>query len=423
MSEASTFARLEASAMGQPLRFVHAADLHLERPPAGLADVPDQLRSLLVDAPYRAAERMFDAAIKEHVDFVVLAGDVVDPLTCGPRGLVFLAEQFQRLAAQGIQVYWAGGPSDDFERWLGAWPLSDNVHRFAPHRVSRIVHTRGNEPLAQILGTSVQQSKKIAANDFQAARDGLFTVAVAHGATDAEPLTRQGIDYWALGGEHDRRTLVGGPITAHYCGTTQGRLPQESGPRGCTLAQVDESGHVRATFLATDAVRYENPQVAVDDATTNEQLSAILQDRLLEMAADPFGPDLLIHWTIVGSAAIESELRAGRLSTDLAARLRLENSNKRPLAWTASVLAERAGETRGDFVSEETVLGEFLRTVAHYADNPEAELNLEPYLAERHLAGILAGAATIAEPEERRRLLAEVAQLGLDLLGPREAQA
>jgi len=61
--------------------------------------------------------------------------------------------------------------------------------------------------------------------------------------------------------------------------------------------------------------------------------------------------------------------------------------------------------------------------VAHYADNPEAELNLEPYLAERHLAGILAGAATIAEPEERRQLLAEVAQLGLDLLGQQEAQA
>jgi DNA repair protein SbcD/Mre11 len=409
--------------MGQPLRFIHAADLHLERPPAGLAEVPDMLRSLLVDAPYRAAERMFDAAIKEHVDFVVLAGDIIDPLASGPRGLVFLAEQFQRLAAQGIQVYWAGGPSDDFERWLDAWPLSDNVHRFASHRVSKTVHLRGNEPLAQILGTGAQQPKRIAASDFQAARDGLFTVALAHGATDVDSLTRQGIDYWALGGEHDRRTLLGGPITAHYCGTTQGRVPHESGSRGCTLVHVDESRQVRATFLATDAVRYENPQVAVDEATTNEQLSAILQDRLLELAADPFGPDLLIHWTIVGNAAIESELRRGRLSTDLAARLRLEQANMRPLAWTVSVVAENAGQTWDAFASEETVLGEFLRTVAHYADNPEAELNLEPYLAERHLAGTLAGVATTAEPEERRRLLAEVAQLGLDLLGPQEAQA
>ena len=109
--------------MTQPFRFVHAADFHLERPLRGLAEVPDHLRVALIDAPYRAAERVFDAAIKERVDFVVLAGDILDPLAAGPRGLVFLGEQFQRLAAQGIRVYWAGGRSDDFERWIDAWHI------------------------------------------------------------------------------------------------------------------------------------------------------------------------------------------------------------------------------------------------------------------------------------------------------------
>ena len=66
--------------MTPAFRFLHASDLHLDRPPRGLAEVPDHLRSVLAEAPYRAAERVFDAAVKERVDFVVLSGDVIDPL-------------------------------------------------------------------------------------------------------------------------------------------------------------------------------------------------------------------------------------------------------------------------------------------------------------------------------------------------------
>ncbi len=52
--------------MQQPFRFIHSSDFHLERPPRGLTEVPEHLRGAFVDAPYRAAERVFDAAIKER---------------------------------------------------------------------------------------------------------------------------------------------------------------------------------------------------------------------------------------------------------------------------------------------------------------------------------------------------------------------
>ncbi|HJS06952.1 MAG TPA: metallophosphoesterase, partial [Pirellulales bacterium] len=58
-------------------RFLHTSDFHLEQPPAGLAEIPDHLRDLLVEAPYRAAANVFQAAIESEVDFVVLAGDLV----------------------------------------------------------------------------------------------------------------------------------------------------------------------------------------------------------------------------------------------------------------------------------------------------------------------------------------------------------
>src|SRR5262245_59140802 len=111
-------------------RFLHASDLHLERPPSGLALAPEHLRPTLLETPYLAAERVFDIALNEQVDFVVLSGDVVHLESAGPRALVFLAEQFQRLAERDIQVYWAGGNVDPPESWPAALHLPSNVHRF-----------------------------------------------------------------------------------------------------------------------------------------------------------------------------------------------------------------------------------------------------------------------------------------------------
>src|SRR5262245_35055356 len=101
----------------RPFRFLHAADLHLDRQPADIAEVPEQLADLLIDCPLRAAERLFDAAIDQRVDFVILAGDVIDPARCSPRELLFLVEQFQRLKGRNIAVYWCGGANDSAAAW------------------------------------------------------------------------------------------------------------------------------------------------------------------------------------------------------------------------------------------------------------------------------------------------------------------
>ena len=79
-------------------RFIHASDFHLEAPVYGLAEAPEPLREVLLEAPYRAANNVFDAALRHEVDFLVLAGDVVAPEAAGPRALIFLRDQFALLA-------------------------------------------------------------------------------------------------------------------------------------------------------------------------------------------------------------------------------------------------------------------------------------------------------------------------------------
>ena len=65
----------------RPFRFVHASDFHLEQPLMGVAEVPDHLRDLFLDAPYTAAGKLFEAVLAEDADFVVLSGDMLHPRT------------------------------------------------------------------------------------------------------------------------------------------------------------------------------------------------------------------------------------------------------------------------------------------------------------------------------------------------------
>src|SRR5688500_16143497 len=100
-----------------PFRFLHAAGFHLEQPLYGVGELPDHLRELFLEAPYLAAERVFESAVAQAVDFVVLVGDLLDPDLTGPRGPIFLLEQFARLHERGIAVYWAGRLADEADVW------------------------------------------------------------------------------------------------------------------------------------------------------------------------------------------------------------------------------------------------------------------------------------------------------------------
>ncbi|HTM54396.1 MAG TPA: DNA repair exonuclease [Pirellulales bacterium] len=408
--------------MSDSLRFLHAADLHLELPPGGVAEMTDHLRSILVEAPLRAAQRVFEAAIKERVDFVVLAGDVIDPLASGPRGLVFLERQFERLASAGILVYWAGSALDDFERWQDAWNPGRNVIRFPAGRAASQVHRRGDQVLAQLAGVSYSTIHKSEIDQLQPARPDLFAIAVVHGSLGPELPVNRGFDYWALGGEHERANLLSGPVTAHYAGTNQGRHSGEPGSRGCTLVEVDDERQIRSRFIPTEAVRYERQKVTIDATFSEERFGTLLRERATELASDPFGADLIVDWIIAGEGPLVQRLRRGQLATDWVARLRAEFGAAKPCVWTSSLLADSHAAGGADYLDEDTVLGEFLRTVSHYREDAAADIHLESYLAERHLAGTLGAKAMRIDPARRSRLLGDVAELGTRLLGPQEWQ-
>jgi DNA repair protein SbcD/Mre11 len=397
-------------------RFVHAGDFHLEQVPWGIAEAPDQLTPLFLDAAYTAAERVFETALAEDVDFVVLSGDLLHAQYTGPRGPLFLIEQFARLAKKRIAVYWAGGAVDPADAWPSAMPLPENTHVFPRGRVEEFVHRRDGLPIARIAGIGHDGNHAFALNDFTPDPTGLFTIAAAFVEQEHPAAEAVGIHYWALGGWHERCTLVNSPHIVHYPGTQQGRHPGEIGAHGCTLVQVDEQGQARTSFIPTDPMRWLSQRVEVDESTAQADLETKLRERLRALIDDMPNKVLLISWTIAGDGLLLSQLRRGNLAAELLTALRNEFARSAQAAWSVSMDVVSASAPPAQWYEQETIRGDFLRAIRQFELDESQPLGLDSYVNAEYLAGPLAPLVAIESPAARQRALREAALLGADLL-------
>ena len=402
--------------MTQPLRLVHASDFHLEMPLYGLAEVPEHLRELFIEAPYHAAEQVFETALAEVVDAVLLAGDVLNVDRAGPRGIVLLLDQFVRLHDRGIQVYWAGGAVDVPDLWPRSVPLPDNVHVFPIGRVETLDLARAGDTIARVQGTSCREGGEVEARGFHRDAHGLFTIGVAYGTNDSAGHEGDRVHYMALGGRHLQQTVDEQPGIAHYCGTPQGRGPTETGPHGCTVVTVDESNRAKTRFVPTDTVRWIEQSLEVTASTRSEQLHDRMVERLEKLQAQHPGIDLLVRWTVQGAGPLVNRLRPGSLADELLVDLRRKFGERSPVAWSASLTCDSPLSVPAEWYDQETCLGDFLRETREFELHDERPFNLRPFLPEDLRDEFLESIAQIDSADERGALLCRAAKLGVDLL-------
>lgn len=409
---------------GEFCRFLQTSDLHLEQPLYGLTEVPDHLRELLLDAPLQAAARVFETAILEDVDFVILAGDVVNPQTAGPGAMSFLLDQLEQLRDHKIAVYWCGGKEDPPEAWPEAVALPDNVHVFPKGKIKQLVHRRGEEPLASVIGVSSPADGLVPIGDFRIEPANLFTLAVAWGQTDAVSAgAHKQIDYWALGGQHESKTLFQGQQTAHYAGSPQGRCPDEAGVHGCTLVQVDHGRKVRTKFIATEVIRWRAESLTLAEGANRNDLQRQLRGAMQRIASEAGGAYVLVSWDVQGCETLVRQLRKGDLSRELVDWLRTEFGRAKPAVWTTTLTAPASATIPRELYEEDTILGDFLRAIREHEESPARTLNLATFLPDLGKHRALASALQAVDRDERGVLLHEAAVLGLDLLSGEESLA
>jgi DNA repair exonuclease SbcCD nuclease subunit len=401
--------------MTQPLRLVHASDLHLELPVHGLADVPDHLRDLLIEAPYHAAEQVFETALAEDVDAVLLAGDVLNVDRAGPPAIVLLLDHFARLAERNIPVYWAGGAVDVPDSWPRSVSLPSNVYVFPIGRVESLDLSRAGEVVARVQGTSCPEGGTVDARGFHRDVHGLFTVGVAYGTNDSTGHEGDRVHYMALGGRHLQQTVDEHPGIAHYCGSPQGRWPQETGPHGCTVVTVDETGRAKTKFVATDTVRWLEQSLEITASTREEQLRDRMIERLEKLQAQHPGVDLFIRWTIRGTGPLVNRLRPNSLADELLTDLRRQFGERSPVAWSESIHCDSPLSVPAEWYDQETCLGDFLRVVRDF-ELHETPFDLRTFLPPNVRDEFLESIAVLETDEANKELLCRASKLGVDLL-------
>jgi hypothetical protein len=387
----------------------------LELPLYGLADIPDHLRELLIEAPYQAAEQVFETALAEDVDAVLLAGDILNVDRAGPPAIMLLLEQFARLGDRGIPVYWAGGAVDLPDSWPRSVPLPANVRVFPVGRVETLDLVRAGEIVARVQGTSCREAAEVEARGFHRDAHGLFTIGVAYGTDDSPGHEGDRVHYMALGGRHRDETVDHEPGIAHYCGTPQGRGPAETGPHGCTLVTIDEACRPTTRFVATDAVRWVAESIEVTASTRSEQLYERMADRLEKLMAKEPSIDHLVSWEVRGTGPLVNRLRPGGLADELLVDLRRKFGERHPAAWSVSISCRAPLSVPAEWFDQETALGDFLRHVRNFELNEDLPFDIRPFLPEDIGDDPLAAIASVA-PRERDELLCRAAKLGVDLL-------
>jgi hypothetical protein len=400
---------------GQHFRFLHAADFALDVPLAALPHAPASLRELLVDAPYLAAERVFAAAVEERVDFLVLSGDLVDLAHASPRALSFLLDQFQRLDAAGIAVYWACGRLDPAQDWPAIARLPPSVQVFPSLEAEELSHFRGDRPVANLVGRSWHGTSQVQVGKLAGDTDGLTTIVVAYGQADADRMTAEEVDYWALGGQRERRSLGSAHRVIHFPGSPQGRSLAESGPHGCTLVHVGGDRAIRTQFLPTDAVRWHSESIAAPDGTTRSDVQKLLAERVKVLRSQADERPLVVGWKLRGIEHLARPTKRRELAAELTDWLRKEFGPAKPTLWSIGVEFQ-SPELPGEWLAEDSMVGDYLRSLKQLADAGPKEIDLAVQVPEPFRTAELAALGTWTA-QDHREILHEAALIGAQLLG------
>jgi hypothetical protein len=269
-------------------------------------------------------------------EFLLLTGNVWhDELTL--RAWKSLEASCAALADYGIRVIWAGGPpdlADALRRMLADLPNLTLLPESDPDPVAIV---REGRVIASLTATGPSSMDVIPASPPAATSFQIRVLPVARGApvlpiidepdrtseTGALPIVDAalagGVNYLAFGAASTRqsRCFEGGLV--HHPGAVQAIAPHETGPRGCSLIEVPRDGAVRASFLPTSVVRWEQLRLGIDRETSRPQLIDRLQQQLLDVETVAGERLLCLRWLLVGSGPLFDALTTTGAPTELGA--------------------------------------------------------------------------------------------------------
>ncbi|MCK9357263.1 MAG: DNA repair exonuclease [Dehalococcoidia bacterium] len=341
------------------VKFVHCADLHLDTPFRGLSDVAPDVGRALNEATFQSWTNIVDVAVREAVDFVVIAGDVYDSSDRSLRAQFRFRDGLKRLSDHGIPSFVAFGNHDPLSGWSNTLDWPELAHTFGSAAVDNCPVARGGTTLATIHGISYP---KEAVTDnlslrFERPDASVPSIAVLHAnvggdtahlpyaPTTVEELSSKGFTYWALGHVHAHRILRADGPAIVYPGCSQSRQPNETGPKGCCLVTLADGRAPDIRFVATDAVRYHGGTVDVSGCASIDSVrQAIIEECRTAAGASEKRP-LVVRLSLSGRTTLHRQLTHAADFPQLAEDLREELLALDQWVW----LERLSPDTRGAY--------------------------------------------------------------------------
>lgn len=306
------------------MKFIHAADIHLDSPLRGLSTYPDAPAERLRTATRDAFQNLVTRCIDEQVDFLVIAGDVYDGDWKDFNTGLFFVRQMGRLRQVGIPVYLLYGNHDADSEMTRGLELPDNVHVFSSRKSEtfRIEHIK-----VALHGRSfrVAATTENLVPTYPEPVSGWLNIGVLHTALEGNAehakyapcsvaeLQAKGYQYWALGHVHEH-WMVQGEVTIAYPGNLQGRHIRELGSRGALLITAEDGKIADVERLEVDVLRWHALEVDISEASDRKGAIRAV-GHALEHALDqtPGHMPMAVRVIFIGRSAIHGALVADEL--------------------------------------------------------------------------------------------------------------
>ncbi len=375
--------------MGGGVRFVHASDLHLDASFGGVDATDDTVAGAFSRSTLEALDRVVALCIDQEVDFLVIAGDLYNSADRSLRGELAFQRAMRKLADSGIAAFVVQGNHDPADGWSAGLDLPDSVVVFSSREVERREFVRDGEVVCAVYGRSFpsRQVTENFARGFKRHPEDPLAVAVLHanvgqlaGCDDYAPcsvddLRSASMDYWALGHIHVPGRIADNPV-AVYSGSTQGLNPNEEGPRGCFLVELDAAGS-REQFVETASIRWQKVEI---DATGLSDLEGVISAMARTCRAareESGGRPLVVRLEITGRSPVHSDLGRPGVLSDLVTDLRDEQLAIEPWIWVDRVRDRTRPHVDLEAVArEEGLRGDLVREAARWGGDSDVAASM-----------------------------------------------
>jgi DNA repair exonuclease SbcCD nuclease subunit len=371
------------------MKFVHAADLHIDSPLKGLGAYDGAPVDRVREATRRALSNLVQLCLDERAAFLVLAGDVFDGEWKDFNTGLFFVRELNRLRDAGTRVYLVRGNHDAASEVTRSLTWPDHVHVFADDRAQTLVLEREGVALHG-LSYPRREVRDSLLPQYPAPIDGALNIGLLHtnvggGTTHLnyapstiEELVRKGYDYWALGHVHAHEVLHRAPWVV-YPGNTQGRNIRESGPKGAVVVSVEAGGITGVRHAPLDVVRWREVAIALEPDDGVDDLYDKAKDALGRARDDADGRLLAARLVVDGAARAHGDVMTAR--DRVVNELRVRALDFGDDLWLEKIeLKTRPPIALDELRGSEGFVGELLRAVDEARRDPALAAELRAQL-------------------------------------------